>query len=121
MAETLKYLYLIFSPADVLPLSEFVLSTEAHPLRPFAFDPALLDGSLEKTPAPTSAPTATPAATPSPSSASDSPLPVVAPAAQGAAALTGTAGAPPPASGPAPLAGTGRLPGTAGALHAPPT
>lgn len=32
-AETLKYLFLIFSPDDVLPLSDWVLTTEAHPLR----------------------------------------------------------------------------------------
>jgi hypothetical protein len=31
-AETLKYLYLIFSPTDVLPLDRFVFNTEAHPL-----------------------------------------------------------------------------------------
>ncbi|KAJ1816000.1 hypothetical protein LPJ75_002170 [Coemansia sp. RSA 2598] len=33
LAETLKYLYLLFSPTDVLPLDEYVLNTEAHPLR----------------------------------------------------------------------------------------
>jgi len=33
ISETLKYLYLIFAPANTLNLSEFVLSTEAHPLR----------------------------------------------------------------------------------------
>merc|ERR1719362_2791936 len=33
IAETLKYLYLIFSPVNTLDLSEFVLNTEAHPLR----------------------------------------------------------------------------------------
>jgi mannosyl-oligosaccharide alpha-1,2-mannosidase len=33
MAETLKYFYLIFSPSDVISLDEFVLNTEAHPLR----------------------------------------------------------------------------------------
>lgn len=33
MAETLKYFYLIFSPADVISLDEFVLNTEAHPFR----------------------------------------------------------------------------------------
>jgi hypothetical protein len=32
LAETLKYLWLLFSPSDVLPLDEFVLNTEAHPL-----------------------------------------------------------------------------------------
>ncbi|OIW24902.1 glycoside hydrolase family 47 protein [Coniochaeta ligniaria NRRL 30616] len=33
MAETLKYFYLIFSPADVISLDEWVLNTEAHPFR----------------------------------------------------------------------------------------
>ncbi|RCI16680.1 hypothetical protein L249_2961 [Ophiocordyceps polyrhachis-furcata BCC 54312] len=33
MAETLKYFYLIFSPPDVISLDEWVLNTEAHPLR----------------------------------------------------------------------------------------
>lgn len=33
MAETLKYFYLIFSPPDVISLDEYVLNTEAHPLR----------------------------------------------------------------------------------------
>lgn len=32
MAETMKYLFLLFSPADVLDLDRFVLNTEAHPL-----------------------------------------------------------------------------------------
>ena len=31
LAETLKYLYLLFSPSDVLPLNEWVFNTEAHP------------------------------------------------------------------------------------------
>ena len=33
MAETLKYFYLIFSPPDLISLDEYVLNTEAHPLR----------------------------------------------------------------------------------------
>lgn len=33
IAETLKYLYLLFSDSTVLPLDEWVLTTEAHPLR----------------------------------------------------------------------------------------
>ncbi|KAG0342857.1 hypothetical protein BG004_005560 [Podila humilis] len=33
LAETLKYFYLIFSPPDVISLDDFVLNTEAHPLR----------------------------------------------------------------------------------------
>jgi len=37
LAETLKYLYLIFSPDDVIPLNKWVFNTEAHPL-PVRFD-----------------------------------------------------------------------------------
>jgi ER degradation enhancer, mannosidase alpha-like 2 len=33
LAETLKYLYLLFAPEDTLDLREVVLNTEAHPLR----------------------------------------------------------------------------------------
>ncbi|KAJ2832025.1 hypothetical protein J3B01_005054 [Coemansia erecta] len=33
LAETLKYLYLLFSPPTVLPLDEYVFTTEAHPFR----------------------------------------------------------------------------------------
>lgn len=33
LAETLKYLFLLFGPDDVLPLDQYVLNTEAHPLR----------------------------------------------------------------------------------------
>jgi mannosyl-oligosaccharide alpha-1,2-mannosidase len=33
MAETLKYLYLVFSPPDLISLDEFVFNTEAHPFR----------------------------------------------------------------------------------------
>ena len=33
LAETLKYLYLIFSDDDVISLDEYVLNTEAHPFR----------------------------------------------------------------------------------------
>lgn len=35
LAETLKYLYLLFSPTDVMPLDKFVFNTEAHALSPF--------------------------------------------------------------------------------------
>lgn len=35
MSETLKYLYLLFSDASVLPLSEYVFNTEGHPLPVF--------------------------------------------------------------------------------------
>ena len=31
LAETLKYLYLLFSPPSTIPLDEWVLNTEAHP------------------------------------------------------------------------------------------
>lgn len=33
LAETLKYFYLIFSEPDLVSLDEYVLNTEAHPLR----------------------------------------------------------------------------------------
>mmetsp|Transcript_71849 Transcript_71849/g.131545 ORF Transcript_71849/g.131545 Transcript_71849/m.131545 type:complete len:787 (+) Transcript_71849:82-2442(+) len=33
MAETFKYLYLLFAPADTLDIDKYVLNTEAHPLR----------------------------------------------------------------------------------------
>ncbi|KAJ2542550.1 hypothetical protein EV175_006046 [Coemansia sp. RSA 1933] len=33
LAETLKYLYLLFSPTDLIALDEYVLNTEAHPLK----------------------------------------------------------------------------------------
>lgn len=33
LAETLKYLYLLFSPPTVVSLDEWVFNTEAHPLR----------------------------------------------------------------------------------------
>ncbi|KAK1656260.1 putative endoplasmic reticulum mannosyl-oligosaccharide 1,2-alpha-mannosidase, partial [Colletotrichum phormii] len=35
LAETLKYLYLLFSPVDYMPLTEVVFNTEAHPLPRF--------------------------------------------------------------------------------------
>lgn len=34
-AETLKYFYLLFSPSDLLPLTNIVLNTEAHPFPVF--------------------------------------------------------------------------------------
>jgi mannosyl-oligosaccharide alpha-1,2-mannosidase len=33
LAETLKYLYLLFSPTSTIPLDKYVFNTEAHPLR----------------------------------------------------------------------------------------
>lgn len=35
LAETLKYLYLLFCPDDVIPLDKFVFNTEAHPFSHF--------------------------------------------------------------------------------------
>eukprot|EP00326_Haptolina_ericina_P029264 CAMPEP_0181168002 /NCGR_PEP_ID=MMETSP1096-20121128/25_1 /TAXON_ID=156174 ORGANISM="Chrysochromulina ericina, Strain CCMP281" /NCGR_SAMPLE_ID=MMETSP1096 /ASSEMBLY_ACC=CAM_ASM_000453 /LENGTH=135 /DNA_ID=CAMNT_0023255317 /DNA_START=112 /DNA_END=518 /DNA_ORIENTATION=- len=35
LAETLKYLWLIFQPATTLPMDKWVFSTEAHPFRRF--------------------------------------------------------------------------------------
>ena len=32
IAETLKYLYLLFASDDLIPLDEYVFNTEAHPL-----------------------------------------------------------------------------------------
>ncbi|KAI5794699.1 glycoside hydrolase [Pyronema domesticum] len=39
LAETLKYLYLLFSKDDILPLDEVVFNTEAHPLPMFDVPP----------------------------------------------------------------------------------
>ncbi|KAI8329903.1 glycoside hydrolase [Blakeslea trispora] len=36
LAETLKYLYLLFSPNDIIPLDKYVFNTEAHPLPIFS-------------------------------------------------------------------------------------
>ena len=33
LSEVLKWAFLLFSPASVLPLDEFVFTTECHPLR----------------------------------------------------------------------------------------
>ncbi|TKA65649.1 hypothetical protein B0A49_04684 [Cryomyces minteri] len=35
LAETLKYFYLLFGPTDILPLTDIVLNTEAHPFPRF--------------------------------------------------------------------------------------
>jgi len=35
LAETMKYLYLTFSPDDLVSLDEYVFNTEAHPLGKF--------------------------------------------------------------------------------------
>ncbi|KAK4105852.1 glycoside hydrolase family 47 protein [Parathielavia hyrcaniae] len=44
LAETLKYFYLLFSPADLLPLDRIVLNTEAHPLPRFDMGPLFSTG-----------------------------------------------------------------------------
>ena len=41
LAETLKYLYLLFSPVDLIPLSDYVFNTEAHPLPIFSISDEL--------------------------------------------------------------------------------
>ncbi|PFH60678.1 hypothetical protein XA68_10548 [Ophiocordyceps unilateralis] len=48
LAETLKYLYLLFSPNDVLPLDTMVLNTEAHPLPRFDTNAMLSTGWKRK-------------------------------------------------------------------------
>jgi mannosyl-oligosaccharide alpha-1,2-mannosidase len=40
LAETLKYLYLIFSEDSLIPLDNWVLNTEAHPLPVKGFHPS---------------------------------------------------------------------------------
>ena len=30
LAETLKYLYLLFAPSDIIPLKNYIFNTEAH-------------------------------------------------------------------------------------------
>ncbi|KAF9307465.1 hypothetical protein BGZ74_000024 [Mortierella antarctica] len=45
LAETLKYLYLLFGPEEVLPLDQYVFNTEAHPLPVFTPPERLLVGS----------------------------------------------------------------------------
>jgi len=35
LAETLKYLYLLFCPTDIIPLDKFMFNTEAHPISLF--------------------------------------------------------------------------------------
>ncbi|KAK7048379.1 glycoside hydrolase family 47 protein [Favolaschia claudopus] len=42
LSETLKYLYLIFTDASVVPLDKYVFNTEAHPLPIFDTPPDLL-------------------------------------------------------------------------------
>jgi len=35
LAETLKYLYLLFAPDETIDLSKYIFNTEAHPLKIF--------------------------------------------------------------------------------------
>lgn len=44
LAETLKYLYLLFDDEDKIPLSKYVFNTEAHPLPKFDMDPLFKTG-----------------------------------------------------------------------------
>ncbi|KAJ2884965.1 Mannosyl-oligosaccharide 1,2-alpha-mannosidase mns3, partial [Coemansia aciculifera] len=37
VSETLKYLYLLFSDSDAVPLTRYVFNTEAHPLPQFSW------------------------------------------------------------------------------------
>lgn len=48
LAETLKYLYLLFSPSSVIPLDEWVFNTEAHPLHiiPRVHEPVSLEEEI---------------------------------------------------------------------------
>jgi mannosyl-oligosaccharide alpha-1,2-mannosidase len=45
LAETLKYLYLIFSGSDLIPMASWVFNTEAHPLRMWSGKAAATFGS----------------------------------------------------------------------------
>jgi mannosyl-oligosaccharide alpha-1,2-mannosidase len=47
LAETLKYLWLLFAPDDVISLDEWVLNTEAHPLRIIKQMPDFLLGPVD--------------------------------------------------------------------------
>lgn len=48
LAETLKYLYLLFSPVDLLPLDSIVINTEAHILPRFELTRGLTTGWKRK-------------------------------------------------------------------------
>jgi endoplasmic reticulum Man9GlcNAc2 1,2-alpha-mannosidase len=49
-AETLKYLYLLFGPDDILPLDKVVFNTEAHPFPIFPMDTHFKTGWAIKDP-----------------------------------------------------------------------
>lgn len=48
LAETLKYLYLLFDDEDKLPLTDYVFNTEAHPLPKFDMKPLFKTGWSRK-------------------------------------------------------------------------
>ncbi|EWC43921.1 hypothetical protein DRE_01273 [Drechslerella stenobrocha 248] len=48
LAETLKYFYLLFSPDDLLPLTDVVFNTEAHPMPRFDPNPLFRTGWTRK-------------------------------------------------------------------------
>ncbi|KAM7254215.1 hypothetical protein ACFE04_031897 [Oxalis oulophora] len=52
LAETLKYLYLLFSPPSVIPLDEWVFNTEAHPLKIVTRDDVMVPGKTDGQPEP---------------------------------------------------------------------
>jgi len=62
LAETLKYLYLLFSPEDLLPLDEVVFNTEAHPLPMFDMPPHFKKANWRKEAVAAAAPIPPPAA-----------------------------------------------------------
>eukprot|EP00252_Welwitschia_mirabilis_P007296 TRINITY_DN1853_c0_g1_i3.p1 TRINITY_DN1853_c0_g1~~TRINITY_DN1853_c0_g1_i3.p1 ORF type:complete len:101 (+),score=19.16 TRINITY_DN1853_c0_g1_i3:148-450(+) len=48
LAETLKYLYLLFSPPSVIPLDQWVFNTEAHPLKIVQYPQPLENDSVQE-------------------------------------------------------------------------
>jgi mannosyl-oligosaccharide alpha-1,2-mannosidase len=46
LAETFKYLYILFASDDLLPLDDWVFNTEAHPLPIMKRDPSELVARL---------------------------------------------------------------------------
>jgi mannosyl-oligosaccharide alpha-1,2-mannosidase len=58
LAETLKYLWLMFAPTDVIDLDEWVLNTEAHPLRVIRQLPDFLAAPIQGVADPASLPKA---------------------------------------------------------------
>ncbi|ONH66656.1 Mannosyl-oligosaccharide 1,2-alpha-mannosidase [Cyberlindnera fabianii] len=50
LAETLKYLYLLFDDTNLMPLNEVVFNTEAHPFPVFSMNPLFSTGWKRSTP-----------------------------------------------------------------------